>query len=129
MFGSAADAGKFFALFLTSAYVAADEDDADNEVSEKNKDVTDPSLALLDPDMFAWAPAPGEAAGPVGWAAVAAGAMSEDEADEAEERRRRSVSGMRASVRAWMAIDRAELKSQVSERLSVDEDDPDMSQD
>lgn len=36
---------------------------------------------------------------------------------------------MRASVRAWMAIDRAELKSQVSERLSVDEDDPDMSQD
>ena len=129
MFGSSADAGKFFALFLTSAYVAADEDDADNEVSEKNKDVTDPSLALLDPDMFAWAPAPGEAAGPVGWAAVAAGAMSEDEADEAEERRRRSVSGMRASVRAWMAIDRAELKSQVSDSLSVDEDDPDMSQD
>ena len=129
MFGSSADAGKFFALFLTSSYVAADEDDADNEVPEKNKDVTDPSLALLDPDMFAWAPAPGEAAGPVGWAAVAAGAMSEDEADEAEERRRRSVSGMRASVRAWMAIDRAELKSQVSERLSVDEDDPDMSQD
>jgi hypothetical protein len=129
MFGSSADAGKFFALFLTSAYVAADEDDADNEVSDKNKDVTDPSLALLDPDMFAWAPAPGEAAGPVGWAAVAAGAMSEDEADEAEERRRRSVSGMRASVRAWMAIDRAELKSQVSDSLSVDEDDPDMSQD
>ena len=36
---------------------------------------------------------------------------------------------MRASVRAWMAMDRAELKTQVSERLSVDEDDPDMSQD
>ena len=132
MFGASADAGKFFALFLTSAYVAADEDDADTgeRFGAGVSEVTDLSVALLDPDMFSWAPAPGEdAAGPVGWAAVAAGAMSEDEADEAEERRRRSVSGMRASVRAWMAIDRAELKSQVSERLSVDEDDPDMSQD
>lgn len=136
MFGSSADAGKFYALFLTSAYVAADEDDADTRRERAAQEVVevvdpiDPSLALLDPDMFAWAPAPGEElSGPVGWAAVAAGAMSEEEADEAEERRRRSVSGMRASVRAWMAMDRAELKSQVSERLSVDEDDPDMSQD
>ena len=130
MFGSSADAGKFYALFLTSAYVAADEDDADARRERAGQDVVDPSMALLDPDMFAWAPAPGEELpGPVGWAAVAAGAMSEEEADEAEERRRRSVSGMRASVRAWMAMDRAELKSQVSERLSVDEDDPDMSQD
>ena len=136
MFGSSADAGKFYALFLTSAYVAADEDDADTPRERAGQEVVevvdpvDPSMALLDPDMFAWAPAPGEElAGPVGWAAVAAGAMSEEEADEAEERRRRSVSGMRASVRAWMAMDRAELKSQVSERLSVDEDDPDMSQD
>ena len=130
MFGSSADAGKFYALFLTSAYVAADEDDADTRRERAGQEVVDPNLALLDPDMFAWAPAPGEELpGPVGWAAVAAGAMSEEEADEAEERRRRSVSGMRASVRAWMAMDRAELKSQVSERLSVDEDDPDMSQD
>lgn len=135
MFGSSADAGKFYALFLTSAYVAADEDDADTPRERAGQEVVevvdpvDPSMALLDPDMFAWAPAPGEDTGPVGWAAVAAGAMSEEEADEAEERRRRSVSGMRASVRAWMAMDRAELKSQVSERLSVDEDDPDMSQD
>ena len=135
MFGSSADAGKFYALFLTSAYVAADEDDADTPRERAGQEVVEvvdpinPSLALLDPDMFAWAPAPGEDTGPVGWAAVAAGAMSEEEADEAEERRRRSVSGMRASVRAWMAMDRAELKSQVSERLSVDEDDPDMSQD
>jgi len=130
MFGSSADAGKFYALFLTSAYVAADEDDADARRERAGQDVVDPSMGLLDPDMFAWAPAPGEELpGPVGWAAVAAGAMSEEEADEAEERRRRSVSGMRASVRAWMAMDRAELKSQVSERLSVDEDDPDMSQD
>lgn len=132
MFGASADAGKFFALFLTSAYVTADEDDVDTgeRLGESLSKASEPSVALLDPDMFAWAPAPGEdAGGPVGWAAVAAGVMSEDEADEAEERRRRSVSGMRASVRAWMAIDRAELKSQVSERLSVDEDDPDMSQD
>ena len=135
MFGSSADAGKFYALFLTSAYVAADEDDADAPRERAGQEVVevvdpvDPSMALLDPDMFAWAPAPGEDTGPVGWAAVAAGAMSEEEADEAEERRRRSVSGMRPSVRAWMAMDRAELKSQVSERLSVDEDDPDMSQD
>jgi hypothetical protein len=135
MFGSSADAGKFYALFLTSAYDAADEDDADTPRERAGQEVVevvdpvDPSMALLDPDMFAWAPAPGEDTGPVGWAAVAAGAMSEEEADEAEERRRRSVSGMRASVRAWMAMDRAELKSQVSERLSVDEDDPDMSQD
>ena len=80
MFGSSADAGKFYALFLTSAYVAADEDDADTPRERAAQEVVevvdpiDPGLALLDPDMFAWAPAPGEElSGPVGWAAVAAG--------------------------------------------------------
>jgi hypothetical protein len=58
MFGSSADAGKFYALFLTSAYVAADEDDADARRERAGQDVVDPSMALLDPDMFAWAPAP-----------------------------------------------------------------------
>ena len=135
MFGSSADAGKFFALFLTSAYVAADEDDTDaagtdagvNDSTKSKGD--DASVASLDPDMFAWCPAPGEDAGEVGWAAVSSGAMTEEEADEAEERRRRSVAGMRASVRAWMSLDRAQLKSSVAERLSMDEDDPNMSQD
>ena len=49
--------------------------------------------------------------------------MDEDAADEAEETRRRVVAGMRASVVAWMEMDRAELKSRVATSLSVDEDD------
>jgi hypothetical protein len=115
MFGASADAGKFFALFLTSAYVAADEDELELQDTVAFRDKKKAATAKKqetekarfsqkesDPDVFAWAPAPGEESFDVGWAAVVAGTMTEDEADKEEELRRRSVSGMRASVRAWM---------------------------
>jgi hypothetical protein len=149
MFGSSADAGKFFAFLLMSAYVAADEDrpapprtapnanarketpepfDGTEDVPREPSDASvsgGPARFFQDPDVFAWAPAPGDPAEDLGGRPVATGAGSEVDPDEPEDLRRRTVAGMRASVRAWMQIDRAELDSKVSERLSVDEEDPD----
>ena len=127
MFGSSADATKFFSLFLTTAYVTAQEEGLLPAFTPGESQTTAKAAvaAAADPDMWAWTSAPGDPSGDrlVGWAAVAAGTMDEDAADEAEETRRRVVAGMRASVVAWMEMDRAELKSRVATSLSVDEDD------
>ena len=121
MFGSSADATKFFALFVTTAYVTAEEEGllpdftrgrsaaAATETATATAEMDVDVEAASDPDMFAWAPAPGE--------------TTADEATDDEARRRRSVAGMRESVRAWMDMDRAALEARVSKQLSEDEDD------
>ena len=122
MFGSSADATKFFALFASTAYVVFQESGAwpDELMRGRGPVVSSPTSSLnlnsnaaakLDPDVWAWAPAPGDPEGlePVGWAAVDAGLLGEEAADEREEARRLLVAGMRASVVAWMELDRGEL--------------------
>jgi hypothetical protein len=135
MFGSSADATKFFALFASTAYVVFQESGAwpDELMRGRGPVVSSPTSSLirsnaaakLDPDVWAWAPAPGDPEGlePVGWAAVDAGLLGEEAADEREEARRLRVAGMRASVVAWMELDRGELARSVDAQLSVDEED------
>lgn len=101
MFGSAADATRFFSLFVTTAYVVAEQDACDGGVADECRNG-------FDPDGYAWAPAPGEFR--------TGGGFVDDAA-------RRTVAGMRSSVKAWMEMDRAELRAQVASQLSMDEDD------
>ena len=100
MFGSAADATRFFSLFVTTAYVVAEQDACDGGVADECRNG-------FDPDGYAWAPAPGE---------FRTGGGVDDAA-------RKTVAGMRSSVKAWMEMDRAELRAQVASQLSMDEDD------
>ena len=53
MFGSAADATRFFSLFVTTAYVVAEQDACDGGVADECRNG-------FDPDGYAWAPAPEE---------------------------------------------------------------------
>ena len=100
MFGKGADATRFFSLFVTTAYVVAEQDACDGGVADECRNG-------FDPDGYAWAPAPG---------AFRTGGGVDDVA-------RRTVAGMRSSVKAWMEMDRAELRAQVASQLSMDEDD------
>lgn len=101
MFGSAADATRFFSLFVTTAYVVAEQDACEQDADECRNG--------FDPDGYAWAPAPGEFR-------IKGGGNVDANA-------RRTVAGMRSSVKAWMEMDRAELRAQVASQLSMDEDD------
>ena len=100
MFGSAADATRFFSLFITTAYITAEQDACAQANNREQCDMT------MDPDGFAWAPAPGEFR----------------KGSEVPEEARRTVAGMRDSVEAWMEMDRQDLKAAVASQLSVDED-------
>ena len=102
MFGSAADATRFFSLFVTTAYVVAEQDACDGGVADECRNG-------FDPDGYAWAPAPGEFRSKGG--------------GNVDANARRTVAGMRSSVKAWMEMDRAELRAQVASQLSMDEDD------
>ncbi len=102
MFGSAADATAFFSLFVTTAYVVAEQEACDGGDPDECR-------VGFDPDGYAWAPAPGEFR-------KKGGGIVDDAA-------RRTVVGLRRSVEAWMEMDRAELRAQVASQLSMDEDD------
>ena len=108
MFGDSADATKFFAFYVTTAYAVAQERGLlpGFDASEIDSDATRAAItAASDPDAFAWAPAPGEEASD---AAAAAG--------------KKTVAGMRPSVAAWIDMDQKELDAKVRTQLSVDED-------
>ena len=102
MFGSAADATRFFSLFVTTAYVVAEQEACDGGDPDECRNG-------FDPDGYAWAPAPGE--------------FRKKGGGTVDDAARRTVAGMRRSVKAWMEMDRAELRAQVASQLSMDEDD------